>query len=138
MFQTRWDEQGGLVTRIRFHHPRQVEAIDLDFGLCYLDPAARWSKIAICSADDWKRSLQISRAHACSEHHIDSWDARSKIFSHSPSGVDRQVRLSFTPCKISLGQPKLVVHIELLGRVYEEMLRENNMANAFPPLDAPE
>ena len=52
--------------------------------------------------------------------------------------MDRQVRLSFTPCKLSLGTPKLVVHIELLGRVYAEMLRENNMANAFPPLDTPQ
>ena len=136
--QEKWDEQDSHVTRVWFDNPMRTEVIYLDLGLCHLDPAARWSKVTMCGGDDWKLSAQITRAHSCSEHHIDSWNAVSKVFSHSTSGVDRSVRLYFTPCKMSLGPPKLVVHIELLGRAYEAMLRENDMANAFPPLDSPQ
>ena len=134
VYEEKWDEQGVQVIRFRFFHLRRSENLVLDLGLCRIDPTARWSKITICYMGNAKLSPQITRAHSCSEHHIDSWNALSKVFSHSPTDADRLVRLSFTPCKMSPGTPQLVVHFELLGCVYEEILRENNMMDAFPTL----
>lgn len=129
------DSQAGRATRIKVYKAIGGEAIYLDLGICHHDTTARWSKVTMCSEADFKQSEEVTFAHSCSEHHIDAWNDRSKVFPDSQLDVDRSVRLSFTPCKASLGNPRLVVHIELLGRVYQEMLREVNMTNAFSALE---
>ncbi|EJF60486.1 hypothetical protein DICSQDRAFT_87956 [Dichomitus squalens LYAD-421 SS1] len=132
--QEEWDEQGSKVTRLYFLRPAGGEIIYLDLGLCHIDPKARWSKVTISYGPNVKRSKDVSRAHSCKEHHIDSWTAWSKVFPDSASDAEPSVRLSFAPCKALPETSKLVVHMELLGRFYEEILREANMTTAFPSL----
>ncbi|EJF60426.1 HET-domain-containing protein [Dichomitus squalens LYAD-421 SS1] len=134
--QTEWDERAGPVTRFIIHNPAKAENIYLDLGICRLSSTAHWSKVTMFSRDDFKESKDVTRAHSCKKHHIDSWNARSKVFPDSASDADRSVRLSFTPCKASPRTSKLVVHMELMGRVYEDVLREANMTNAFLSVDA--
>lgn len=56
--------------------------------------------------------------HDCRADHVDAWPGGAKTFGND----ERTIRLSFAPCKYS---PKTrVVHIELLGSVYEQLLRE--------------
>ncbi|TBU54411.1 hypothetical protein BD310DRAFT_1041789 [Dichomitus squalens] len=136
VIQQQWDERAGPVTCLIIHHSIRGDITHLDLGLCHLNSTARWSKVAMYSGDDFKESGDVPRDHSCKEHHIDSWNARSKVFPDSASDADCSVRLSSTPCKASSGISKLVVHMELLGRVYEKMLREANMTNAFPSLKA--
>ncbi|PIL26315.1 hypothetical protein GSI_12071 [Ganoderma sinense ZZ0214-1] len=68
--------------------------------------------------------------HDCSEDHLDSesWTTRSKVFGDA----DRRVRLSFVPSTRMLATV-LEVHLELLGSVFEEMLRDP--AVSFPSLE---
>ncbi len=69
--------------------------------------------------------------HDCSEDHLDSesWATRSKLFGDA----DRGVRLSLMPSTRMPGSV-LVIHLELLGRVFEEMLHEAGASSLFPSL----
>ena len=70
-------------------------------------------------------------AHDCSQDHLDceSWVTRSKVFG----GADRAVRFSFTP-STRMPDTVLVVHLELLGRVLEKILRDSGDLSLFPSL----
>ena len=105
-------------TMIRIFH-RTQKHLYLLFGICQDRPRSRWAKIII------SRSRPLA-SHDCSKDHIDSWTAQSKDFY---GGAGETARLSFVPCK---RQPEttLVIHVELLGRLYEEMLREAHVS--FP------
>ena len=64
--------------------------------------------------------------HDCAADHVDAWPGGAKTFGND----ERTIRLSFAPCRRSPATT-LVVHVELEGRIYREMLREANVA--FPP-----
>ncbi|TBU24884.1 HET-domain-containing protein [Dichomitus squalens] len=117
--------------RMTIMRTRRAERIWLDLGQCQRDtgaPPRHWSKVTISHESNYMRHTTVSQSHTCSEHHIDSWPAWSKDFGDA----DRTVRLSFTPCKRS-PETTRVVHIELFGRVYAEMLLEANVS--FPSPD---
>ena len=57
-------------------------------------------------------------SHDCAKDHIDSWPDRSCEFGED----ERRVRLLFRPCSHNPGT--LVVHMELEGKVYDDMRRE--------------
>ncbi|PIL26299.1 hypothetical protein GSI_12055 [Ganoderma sinense ZZ0214-1] len=85
-------------------------------------PPLLWAKVVVMTLVNPSRFT-----HDCSTDHLDtdSWATRSKVFGDA----DRSVRLSF----MSSMQPpreRLVIHLELFGRVFEEMLRESGIS--FP------
>ena len=88
-------------------------------------PPALWAKVDVVSLIDVD-----TFTHDCADDHIDSesWASRSKVFGD----VDRKVRLSFMP-STRMSENVLVVHTELFGSTFEEMLRESNVS--LPSLD---
>ena len=137
------------LVRVTVMRPGGAERIWLDLGLCTESASAsagagnagnagtadapngapiphHWSKVTISYEDNYLRHTSVSQTHSCAEHHIDGWAAGTKEFGDA----DRTVRLSFAPCRRSPATTR-VVHVELEGRIYCEMLREANVA--FPP-----
>lgn len=68
--------------------------------------------------------------HDCSQDHLDSeaWALRSRTFGDA----DRTVRLSFSPSRRRLPEISAIIHLELSGHRFEEMLREASIS--FPSL----
>ncbi|TBU55682.1 hypothetical protein BD310DRAFT_950596 [Dichomitus squalens] len=127
-----WESRNadGLI-RMSIMRPAGPDRIWLDLGICKADagaPLCRWSKVTILYEGSYMPHEDVSRAHDCTKHHIDCWTAQSKDFGDA----DRTVRVSFTPCKRS-PETTRVVHIELFGRVYAQMLLEATIT--FPSLD---
>lgn len=103
---------------IRFSHQSAIEQFLLELGLCqHHADNCHWAKVTISSHTDLNVQL---RPHSCDEHHLDSWHEQSKDFG---SDARRKVRLSFTKCRRSPDRTR-VIHIELLGRIYRNLLGE--------------
>ena len=97
-------------------------------GLCSEQSRARPSRRAnVITEHGDHLSDRYSASHSCTQDHIEYWPAQTTVFGD----VNRTVRTSVVPYKCS-SQTTLVIHIELLGRVYEKMLREANVS--FPQL----
>ena len=105
-----------------------AEQIRLDLGLCHQPngPPCHWSRVTVQYYGNHTEGIDDPEAHSCYEHHISSWPSYTKDFGDA----DRTVRISFTPCKRAPTRT-LVVHLQLFGHVYEEILREAGVT--FPP-----
>ncbi|KAI1792351.1 heterokaryon incompatibility protein-domain-containing protein [Ganoderma leucocontextum] len=122
------------VTRIVFDNPYRSELIYLDLGLCrrpgsqQSERGARWARAMIGSpAGTYGFDHPDPGMHDCARHHIDLWEGQAMSFG----GADRTVRLSFAPCKI-MPETTVVVHVELSGFAYEDMLRTANGSFSTP------
>lgn len=75
--------------------------------------------------------VSFTFTHNCSEDHLDSesWATRSKDFGNA----DREVRVSLTPYTWISGSV-FVIHLELLGLVFQERLQESGSQWMFPSL----
>ncbi|PIL29247.1 hypothetical protein GSI_09296 [Ganoderma sinense ZZ0214-1] len=129
------------VTRIAFSNPYRGEMVYLDLGLCNQvlagsqqrqdSDGVRWARAMIGSpAGSYGFDHPDPWMHDCSRHHIDLWEGRAMAFG----GADRTVRLCFAPCKI-MPETTIVVHVDLSGFAYEDMLRAANVV--FPSLTTP-
>ncbi|KAI1791175.1 HET-domain-containing protein [Ganoderma leucocontextum] len=101
------------------------ELIHLDLGLCHPSeggsrPPSHWAKVVIDHEGDTSRRGASHDVHDCREHHVHSWEGRSRVFGDPET---RGVRLSFTPCPLTPAAETLVVHIELVGAVYDGLGR---------------
>ena len=126
------------VNRIVFDNCYRGEVIYLDLGLCHQLPPTALQQHDEGSGTRWARAMIRSPAgsygfdhpdpgmHDCTRHHIDLWKECTMAFG----GADRTVRLSFAPCKI-MPETTVVVHVELVGVAYEDMLKAANVV--FPP-----
>ncbi|PIL26293.1 hypothetical protein GSI_12049 [Ganoderma sinense ZZ0214-1] len=108
--------------------------IFLSLGICAIRSSSLkspplWAKVDVLMADARPRKF----THDCSSDHIDSesWATRSKVFWGSRK--DRGVQLSLSP---SARKPynSFVIHLELLGHTFVDMLREDGLPALFPPL----
>ncbi|KAM5537275.1 hypothetical protein V8D89_009005 [Ganoderma adspersum] len=109
-----------------FNHRTFRGGIFLIMGMCTnLDKSPHtWAKVVVMALVNLG-----NYTHDCSMDHLDadSWATGSKIIGDE----DRKVRLSVTPSK-RMPETTLVVHLELFGRVFEEMLQETGIS--FPSL----
>ncbi|KAM5539582.1 hypothetical protein V8D89_006691 [Ganoderma adspersum] len=88
-------------------------------------PPQLWAKVDVVSLIDMD-----SFTHDCATDHLSSasWATQSKVFGDA----ERKVRLSFSP-STRMSESVLVIHTELFGSTFEEMLRESNIS--IPSLD---
>ncbi|KAI1782205.1 hypothetical protein LXA43DRAFT_847400, partial [Ganoderma leucocontextum] len=122
-----WNTEMLQVVRI-LHHSKAH--IFVSFGSCteHQDPdkpPLLWAKIDVVSLID-----MLTFTHDCSEDHLnaESWATCSKVFGDA----DRKVQLSLMP-STRMSESRLVIHMELFGKTFEEMLREASVS--FPSLD---
>ncbi|PIL26322.1 hypothetical protein GSI_12078 [Ganoderma sinense ZZ0214-1] len=115
-------------------HLTTVARIYISFGSCCVQherdcdvdgPPQLWARVEVLL--DHVRTDTFP--HDCSEDHVDSesWAPRSKIVGDT----ERAVRLALMP---STREPDsaFVVHLELLGDVFKEMLQEPGVPSLFP------
>ena len=88
-------------------------------------PPELWAKVDVVSLIDMD-----SFTHDCAMDHLssESWASQSKVFGDA----DRKVRLSFSP-STRMSESVLVIHTELFGSTFEEMMRDSNIS--IPSLD---
>ncbi|RPD70450.1 HET-domain-containing protein [Lentinus tigrinus ALCF2SS1-7] len=113
-------DDSSSTTRVRFHNWERGEHIYVDMGTCngqQPGPASCWARVVTPHADG-RSNVPQADVHQCGEHHIDAWSpGRSRLFGDS----ERAVRISFAPSKLDPAGT-LLVHLELLGTVFVEML----------------
>ena len=122
---------------VKIFHSREAQ-IFVSFGSCTENrhndsnidkPVQLWAKVGIVHFDNID-----TFPHSCSEDHLDSqsWATRSKVFGDPERGI----RFSLMPSTRKPDGELLVVHLELLGHVYEKMLQEAGVSSLFPTLAA--
>ena len=115
------------VVRIYVHLGSCVQQHDRDPN----DPPLLWAKVDIVFTP--LTNMDSFTVHNCAEDHIDSnsWSTHSKFFGDA----DRGVQLSLTP-STEMPDSLLVVHLELLGHVFQKILQDAGEPSLFPSLAA--
>ncbi|KAI1791125.1 heterokaryon incompatibility protein-domain-containing protein [Ganoderma leucocontextum] len=127
---------------VRFIH-HSGEHITVEIGVCSSHPRGldrsptQWARVSCRAGCPGDESAHVHDAHDCSEDHVLSWPMWTKDFGTK----ERTVRLSFVPHERAQ-KSTLVVHLELKGTTYENMLHkaqvaipsqeELDMTRAFP------
>ena len=118
-------DSSNSTTRVRFHNWERGEHIYAGMGTCHGPNSATrcWARVVIAHVDSCEHVPQAD-VHDCGEHHIDAWDpVRSKLFGDD----QRAIRISFLPSKLDPAGT-LLVHLELHGTVFEEMLARGKVS----------
>ena len=133
-------------TTVSFMNTPRCEAFRLSLGLCAQSSnadgsggtegdgnPAHWAWLETSHDVDWATPW-TTHTHVCAEDHVAAWapvagGARARVFAERP---ERSVRVSFRPCRHS-PQTTLVVHVELLGSVYEGLQRDVEVH--IPPIE---
>lgn len=124
------DGKKPLLAVATFEDVSAKEGIRLFLGTCAqavqsIAPSSRlhhWGKVMIQHDGNWSQRVDLT--HDCSVHHIDSWPDWTKAFGDP----NRTIRLSFRRCSLT-PEPAttLVLHLELQGRVYEDIIGRTNV-----------
>ena len=107
-----------------------METIEIRLGVCSIvsDRHCFWADV-----QEWHRDTCSLRkrhsGHDCATDHIADWPNRTRVFGDELE--ERWVTLWFVDCPHTPGT--VVFHIHLGGHVYDEMLREANIAFPSPP-----
>ena len=127
------DSTTSTETWVEFTNYSTSEKIRLQFGVCTSETSGarhHWAWADNRSLSTWTRPWG-KRGHDCATDHIDSWPDATRAFGDE----ERTIRLSFARC-VHSPQHTRVVHLELKGRVYEEMQRNANFSIASRSLDS--
>ncbi len=104
------------------------EGFHVVLGTC--STTHEWARAIPRHRENWNEAVQAT--HLCSEHHIDAWPGAAKDFGDAA----RTVRLSFTRCNFT-SSPVFVLHVELEGWVYTEMMEGREMTIPSQNLERP-